>query len=666
MRETLHILGLPKNININSYSRLVSKSYVKTLNVKGQCAWVVKRFFSTHQRLNKEHPNNKHSYSWLVGLTDGAGCFIVKNLKGHWYFIFKLIVPRYNIRMLYYVKHLLGIGSVIKDSTKAQFIIKDKIKIKNFVFLIFDRYPLLTNKRFIYEKFKEAYFILDNNNLTKEEKDSNISNLELEIINMETIQDVTHSSFLNCTNGLINAITKSWVVGFIEVRGMFYLERSATSLGIVNVFRIQTSDGVVLEALRSIFHIPNKVKCSEKYDYYILETANSRAIQNIINILQGEFKGMKALSFKLWSRGYLRRDNEIKITKIQSILQKTESNLSYSLGCGAANYKHNTQNRFIGGSLHTQKRKFSSTVSVPCCNLNNVDIKLNPFYVTGFTDAEGSFIISLSKRSYSRIGWSVRAHFQIVINSRDLMLLKNIQNFFGGVGNISNSETRDTVSFTVSSFKEINQSIIPHFNSYKLLTNKQADFELFKQALEVVNKGEHLNYEGLTKIAAIRASINTGKVSEEFANNIPVIRPEVINTTIIDPNWLIGFIEGEGCFYVGIIKSDTHKIGSRVKVKFVVSQHIRDLLLIKSFVSYLDCGTITSQNNACYFSVNKLLDIEQKIIPFIRKNPLYGVKLRDFEDFCKVVQIVNNKEHLTPKGLEEIKKIKSGMNRGRK
>ena len=102
--------------------------------------------------------------------------------------------------------------------------------------------------------------------------------------------------------------------------------------------------------------------------------------------------------------------------------------------------------------------------------------KLNPFYVTGFTDAEGSFIISLSKRSDSRIGWSVRAHFQIVINHRDLMLLKSIQNFFGGVGNISKKKSRDTVSFTVSSFKEINQSIIPHFNNYKLLTNKQTDF----------------------------------------------------------------------------------------------------------------------------------------------------------------------------------------------
>lgn len=56
----------------------------------------------------------------------------------------------------------------------------------------------------------------------------------------------------------------------------------------------------------------------------------------------------------------------------------------------------------------------------------------------------------------------------------------------------------------------------------------------------------------------------------------------------------------------------------------------------------------------------------KKIIPFFRKYPLHGTKRLDFEDFCKIIELVKNKEHLTNKGIEEIIKIQSGMNRNRK
>ena len=64
--------------------------------------------------------------------------------------------------------------------------------------------------------------------------------------------------------------------------------------------------------------------------------------------------------------------------------------------------------------------------------------------------------------------------------------------------------------------------------------------------------------------------------------------------------------------------------------------------------------------------VYKFKDIEGKIIPFFKKYPLQGVKALDFDDWCKAAEIINKKEHLTPEGLERIRKIKAGMNLGRK
>lgn len=55
----------------------------------------------------------------------------------------------------------------------------------------------------------------------------------------------------------------------------------------------------------------------------------------------------------------------------------------------------------------------------------------------------------------------------------------------------------------------------------------------------------------------------------------------------------------------------------------------------------------------------------EKIIPFFQKYPILGVKSLDFEDWCRVAKLINNKVHLTKEGFKTIRKIKAGMNKGR-
>jgi len=81
--------------------------------------------------------------------------------------------------------------------------------------------------------------------------------------------------------------------------------------------------------------------------------------------------------------------------------------------------------------------------------------------------------------------------------------------------------------------------IINHFDKYPLITQKRADYELFKQAVELMEQKEHLTPEGLAKIVALKASMNTG-LSEElkaaFPEILPVSRPSVLNSKIKDPH----------------------------------------------------------------------------------------------------------------------------------
>ena len=87
---------------------------------------------------------------------------------------------------------------------------------------------------------------------------------------------------------------------------------------------------------------------------------------------------------------------------------------------------------------------------------------------------------------------------------------------------------------------------------------------------------------------------------------------------------------------------------------------------MKSFINYFNCGRISKRGEAIDFSVSKLSDITDKIIPFFKKYPILGVKAEDFHDWCKVAEMMKQKKHLTAEGLEQIRNIKAGMNHGRK
>ena len=103
---------------------------------------------------------------------------------------------------------------------------------------------------------------------------------------------------------------------------------------------------------------------------------------------------------------------------------------------------------------------------------------LDPWFITGITDAEGCFLISVLKDSEYKLGWQCRVKFKITLHSKDFPLLLDIQPFFGGVGSIQNNPngTRD---YIVTDLKEITTVIIPHILKYPLLTQKAADFLLF-------------------------------------------------------------------------------------------------------------------------------------------------------------------------------------------
>ena len=207
--------------------------------------------------------------------------------------------------------------------------------------------------------------------------------------------------------------------------------------------------------------------------------------------------------------------------------------------------------------------------------------KMNPEFVTGFTDGEGCFLISVTEETDYKVGWEVRPCFVIHLNEKDFALLEWIKNFFC-VGTILYKQKTKSFMFSVHSMRDL-KIIMDHFEKYPLITQKRADFELFKQVYYLKEREEHRTLEGLKKIVAIRASMNQGlkrspKLISAFPDVIPVARPLVSYTDqkIKDPQWVAGFTSGEGCFFIDIYKLPSNKQGEAVKLVFKITQHSRD------------------------------------------------------------------------------------------
>jgi hypothetical protein len=88
---------------------------------------------------------------------------------------------------------------------------------------------------------------------------------------------------------------------------------------------------------------------------------------------------------------------------------------------------------------------------------------------------------------------------------------------------------------------------------------------------------------------------------------------------------------------------------------------------MKSLASYFGCGAYYAVPGRSHghFLITKFSDITSKVLPIFEKYPLVGSKALDCEDFKKAAEIMKAGGHLTRDGLDLIRSIKEGMNRGR-
>jgi hypothetical protein len=190
--------------------------------------------------------------------------------------------------------------------------------------------------------------------------------------------------------------------------------------------------------------------------------------------------------------------NKLEAVKEQRVDGSDVTDLNpVALRCTLMDFERNYQVKTLS------KQLMSKNFSAFACS------KLNPLFISGLIDAEGSFTLVISKNQKRKSGWRTDAKFQIGLYKRDLDLLYLLQQSLEGIGNIHKDRIRNRVIYSIDSIKDLTKLIL-HIDNYPLLTQKAADYILFKQAIDLLKNKMHLTETGLNKFIDIKASMNKG------------------------------------------------------------------------------------------------------------------------------------------------------------
>lgn len=133
---------------------------------------------------------------------------------------------------------------------------------------------------------------------------------------------------------------------------------------------------------------------------------------------------------------------------------------------------------------------------------------------------------------------------------------------------------------------------------------------------------------------------------------------------IINPWFVTGLIDAEGCFHLGITVNDNYKNNYKVSLMFTMSLHQKDKDLLIKLKDFFNVGSVIKHGpSSLQYKVSSVKDLSILIL-HCNNYPLISYKRIDFELFKKAYDLIKIKLHLTDDGFNNILSIKSSINLG--
>lgn len=246
-------------------------------------------------------------------------------------------------------------------------------------------------------------------------------------------------------------------------------------------------------------------------------------------------------------------------------------------------------------------------------------MKINNQWLAGFIDSEGCFYLNNKKT----LAFSISQH------KTDILLIEEIKKYLGGVGNIREDKQRSTITYNITNEEDVMYYLLPKVSKYLISVKKEQLKNWVKQ----------------------------------FPNKLNFIEIQDKVLSISD-SWLVGFTDGDGCFHVNIGKDLRMKIGYQVKLNWSLTQHNKDINLLKTINNkFIDDKAFIYKNKDCnILRIQNINILNQYIIPLYQKTSLKTRKNIDFLYWLQILELILKKDHLTIEGLTKIKELRIFMN----
>jgi hypothetical protein len=258
------------------------------------------------QRLNTRDLSIKHNLNsfclWLLGVIESKGEFYIeKTNKDRFVWVFYIEYNAFDPKLVIYIKKVLGVGKIKNYGNKIRLVIKEKNHVRKILIPLFDQLSFLTHQNYYYSLWSKAFKISESESLSISEKIKLIDDIrgEMNYLPLNYKSPIWENKDLNLieVDTLKTILNKHWLAGFLEGILDFYFINKDHYL--IPFFKItEPIESFLLNAIKKLFHIKSD-------NNLILDTSDSKAIENIFNYFLTKFIGCIVLEYKFWRKGIM-------------------------------------------------------------------------------------------------------------------------------------------------------------------------------------------------------------------------------------------------------------------------------------------------------------------------------------------------------------------------
>lgn len=287
-------------------------------------------------------------------------------------------------------------------------------------------------------------------------------------------------------------------------------------------------------------------------------------------------------------------------------------------------------------------------------------------WFVGFSDAESNFSIALYRDKTDKIS-SITFRFLIELHVDDIDALKFIKNQL----NIGNDIAvyGNSCKFTVTHPNDI-YKLIDIFDKYNLNTTKYLDYLDFKKAFNLYQGRDKTIKEKQTlidQILELKKGMNKSRVNFSLPADHQIV---------ISGPWLLGFIEGEGSFYLtrtefkpvfSIIQTETQlpvmeKIKEFIENNLGFDKYSMFKLKCSSAIAIKRGKAVNNSKPLAVVIIKNTNILKNYLIPYLENMPFITKKGKDFDDFKIICTAVYNGTYRTEEIKLLILKLSYSMN----